>query len=151
MHGVIQRFANVIYFLLLSLGLGISLLIGSSSWPYHYETYTYLVNCNNRKTFDPESKPINYRYISGNKKEFSNNQIKSECQYDTAYYTRGLVEDNNYSLKVNTYNNVDGSVLDAIKNSVGFFAIYFFVLEIARRLIVYIVTGKPFVSIKKRE
>jgi hypothetical protein len=94
---ILDRLSRVIYVLLLLAGLGVGLSVWDNH-PFTYKTYKYKVECNNGQSFDPTAKPIDKSgylepYV------FDDLQVKSECEYGTAYNV-GLSNElpRNYSL-----------------------------------------------------
>jgi hypothetical protein len=162
------RLLKVVYVLFLLFGLLVALFAWSSAAPLTENTYgNYLVTCDNGKTFDPTSKPIDTSGASENLPgfhyssyveepyPFNANQIKAECKYGNAFligYGTDL-DRVNYNLTYKTYPHDIRTVSDQISGTVISIAVYYLILEILRRTFMYIFLGKKFISlpIKKRD
>lgn len=144
-----KRFIKVIYVLLLLFGLLFTFWIYSISTPYSYNTYSYKVTCNNGKVFDPTSKPIDHSFDEPY--GFNKDQLKSECEYGTAYYV-GWSKDlpKNYDISYSEQTHVVTTAVDQIKTTLIAFVIYYIALEIIRRTVLYIFAGKPFINFRRK-
>lgn len=146
LKGIGFRFTKVVYILLLLFGFVVGWFMWTISTPYQYSTYSYFVECNNGKTFDPTSKPID-RESYAEPYRFSVDQIKSECEYGTAWnvgWSRNLSK--NYRSGYREYNHVTGTIQNQIKNTIIAAAIYYILVEVIRRTILYVFLGKKFLQ-----
>ena len=146
---ILKRFIKVIYIFLLLFGLLFTFWVYTISAPYSYNTYLYNVACNNGKEFDPTSKPtdhsLNEPYL------FYEDQLKSECEYGTAYYIE-LSKDlhKNYDLTYTEHPHVVRTVGDQIRTTLVAFVSYYILLEVVKRILLYIFVGKAFISFKRK-
>ena len=143
-RSIAWRLIKVIYVLLLLSGLLVVLIVWKAS-SSSYQTYSYKVICDNGKTFDPTSKPIDKIGYS-DPFEFNENQIKSECKYGTTWY-KGWSEElsKNFQLDVK---HIVRTQKDQIITTVIAFILYYLVLELLRRTFLYVVFGKNFLTLK---
>ena len=146
---IMRRLVKVIYAFILFLGLVGTYSVYSSNAPYFTSTYSYLVKCNNGKEFDPTSKPIKgtgKREINetySNVRTFNVNEVKSECEYGTAYLIRPASElPKNYELLITEYKHPVGTKKYQLLSAVNFFVIYYLVIGILSEIILYIFVGK---------
>lgn len=156
MLSILKRFLKVLYVLLLVFGLLVGWFVWNLNVPYN--TYSYVVKCDNGKVFDPESKPINSTgkssyssgYIDNTKLfDFDQNQIKAECIYGRAasdWQTYNLPK--NYVMDIIKHNPV--TLKSQIISTVETMVIYYIGLEILRRTFIYIFLGKPFFKTKSK-
>lgn len=142
--GIGFRLTKVIYVLFLLFGIIVVLFIWNTNSPYTYMTYNYLVTCNNGKTFDPTSKPID-KTNDDEPYSFNDLQLKSECEYGTAFY-EGLARQlsKNYFVAYQEEPHIVRTIKDQVKNTIIYVVIYYFLIEIFRRTILYIFLGKRF-------
>jgi hypothetical protein len=149
---IVWRLLKVIYVALLFLGLGVGWLAWIGDQPYTDYTYgNYLVTCDNGKTFDPTSKPIQrttYTYVPDS---FDDQSVKAECKFGTAYWygTGNELDHVTYNLTYQTYPHVILSGNDQIKATIISVAIYYLLLEIIRRTFLYICFGRKFLTLGK--
>jgi len=146
---VLLRLIKVVYVLLLLFGIVVGLIAWNINSPYAYTTYSYLVTCDNGKTFDPTSKPIDAKYMGDSTPLFFNSkQIRSECKYGIAYYV-GLNIPDNYELVNIPHEHSTGSQSQQIQNTLITLVVYYLIIEILRRTFLYIFFGKNFIAVKK--
>lgn len=155
---MIKRIFNVIYGILIL--LGVIFVVGTwiKNSPSNTTNYSYKVVCDNGKTFDPTSKPINetgkssynHRYIYKDRLfDFDENQIKAECEYGTAASDWKIYnQPKNYTLYVKKSAN---SLFDQLKFTIISLLLYYLPLEVIRRTFLYIVYGKSFFVIKDKK
>lgn len=150
---VIWRLMKVIYVLLILVGLILGAKVWNTNQPY--KTYTYEVICDNGKIFDPTSKPIDVtpRFVGriyGNRTRlsFDEDQMKSECEYGTAWAV-GLSSQltKNYQLK--TIETEHNTLNERIKYTAIVLVAYYLILEVARRIFLYVLFGKNVLTLKK--
>jgi len=142
--------------LLLFLGLVGTYLVYKSKAPYFVSTYSYLVKCDNGKEFDPTSKPIQanekpYSFIPDPEflRTFNEVQVKSECEYGTAYLIRPASElPKNYELLITDHKHPVGTKRNQLFKTVYFFVGYYVTLGIITEIIFYILIGRVFVPRK---
>ena len=149
---VAWRLLKVIYVVLLLLGLGIGRLAWRGDAPYTEYTYgNYLVTCDNGKTFDPTSKPINHFSNLDRPDDFVDQAIKAECKYGNVYIIGfgSNLDQVTYKLTYQTYPHVIRTANDQIKVTIIAVAIYYLVLEIVRRTFLYIFFGRNFLTLAK--
>ena len=144
------RFLKVIYALLLLFGLLPIIAAWNLNSPYSYHTYSsYKVVCNNGKEFDPTSKPID-RLNYSKPIEFDENQLKSECEYGTAYLVGSSANlPKNYELTYKTNAVNVGSKEEQLLVTIMVGVIYCLLLKIGRRIFLYIFFGKSFLPFSK--
>lgn len=142
------RLIIVAYSILFLGGLLFTSFVWTISKPYSYETYSYLVTCDNGKTFDPTSKPIDKEDYS-EPYRFSVNQVKAECAYGDAFLV-GWSKDipKNYFIRKQIHTHIRNTEQDQIHDTVIFVSIYYISLEIIRRTFMFIFLGKNFLTLK---
>ncbi len=147
---ILGRLLKVVYVLFLLFGIGVVWYIWISYAPYSYETYNYLVQCDNGKRFDPTSKPIDKTNFT-EPYTFDDLQLKSECEYGTAYYVGWSSKlAKNYFVTNQAHSHAVRTVNDQIKATLLGVVVYYMLLEIVRRIILYIFLGRNFLTLKKK-
>lgn len=135
------RLLKVTYVVILLLGFMIGLLV----WVSTPEKYSYLVICNNGKTYDPTSKPIDHTYDIPYK--FSILQTNAEC--------RNGVGGENIPPGITNYSNNTITKTphadDKIINTFIAVLIYYLIVEMLRRTFLYIFFGKSFVTLRRQK
>jgi hypothetical protein len=148
---IIWRLVKVTYVLLLLIGPILIFYVWSNTAPYPYTTYSYKVTCNNGKVFDPTSKPIATKFVGYEPLLFNVNELKSECEYGTAYYVGWSSKlADNYVLAKVSEQHFTGTRTDQVKITTIVFFLYYLILEILRRTFLYIFLGKNFISLKNK-
>lgn len=142
---ILKRLLKVVYISLILLGL----VVTWKTWesfrePSPFTDYSYKVVCNNGKTFDPTSKPIKYKYYIGEPLRFDEGNIKAECLYGCAWCIGGLPGEKNYQL----YSELRTTKADQIRTTMIVFFLYYLLLKIFRRTLLYIFLGKRFLVLK---
>lgn len=150
---ILWRLTKVIYVLLLLLGLIAGLFAWSVSSPYTEYSYdNYHVQCDNGKSFDPKSKPIYSTPGFNSPDSFYNAEVKSECHYGTAYYVGSANElPDKYTVSYKTYPHVIRTASDQMVATVITLIVYYLLLEIVRRIVLYIFQGRNFLTLKKKD
>ncbi|MBU1085423.1 MAG: hypothetical protein ABIJ43_02035 [Candidatus Beckwithbacteria bacterium] len=154
--GVFKRLVRVIYISLLVLGVVVSVGLTLELKPYSVAFYSYKVICDNGNQFDPTSKPIDKYDENGYKLKdlikqdklinFDEKQIISECEYKTVWYAwAGKINiPKNYELKVEKIID-ERTVINQIKVGLVVFIFYNLILEVVRRIVLYVILGRKFI------
>jgi len=164
---IIWRFIKVVYVVLLLVGLFVVYNIWTENQPEPYHSYSYKVTCNNGKSFDPTSKPIevinkdeiNNNFLSLSKdnildeteKKFNTIELNSECEHGNAFYYLWQYQPPTtpeYNIVTTKYDHITKTQTDQILDTVIIFILYYLFLEILRRIFLYIFLGKNFITLK---
>ena len=143
---VLKRFLNVAYIVLILMSIFVAIFAWLVNKPVVNKNYSYIVTCDNGKTFDPTSKPIDSVFNGSNEPRiFDNNQLKSECEYNTAYLV-GLSSKLQTNYKITNTESVSktGSLMSQILSTVLWLIGYLLVIEIISRTFIYIIYGQKF-------
>lgn len=131
---------KIIYPVLISLGLIAALFVAFANWPHTKNLEQRIVKCSNGKSFDPLSKSIGV--LSGvdshGYPQLNEGDINSICQFDNISIPSTLPS-NSFSYEYPVYKTIiEGDIPTAIFGGVLVFAIYLFLLEVFRRIILLV-------------
>lgn len=145
---IVWRLCKVIYFCLILVGFYITYIAFQANAPYTTTSISTVIHCHNGKTFDPSSKPI-YPNDGRPTDAYRSYEIGSECEYDTAYFIgESFAMRNNYTEEVKVYTYQFGSIQNQIVNTGIATVSYFLGLELLRRVTLYILFGRNFLTLK---
>jgi len=148
---ILMRLLKVFYVVLLLLGFVFGFYVWVLDSPSSYNAYGYLVQCDNGKTFDPTSKPI---AITDYNEPYSFNvhEIRAECQTGNALEPdwNNTFNQVSFNLTHKTYQHVTRTISDQLTATIISIVIYYLILEILRRTILYIFLGRNFITLKEK-